>query len=170
MKNNSEMDLNKVTELIQSFNAHHIPVIIDGGWGVDALLGEQTRIHSDLDIAIQHKFVSDIRDLLGIKGYSEIPSDSSLEYNFVLSDDEGYLVDVHSYTFNEKGESVYGINYPFESLNGKGLINGLHVRCISPEWVVKFHSNYKPAEKDYHDVKLLCNKFGINFPPEYGEY
>jgi lincosamide nucleotidyltransferase A/C/D/E len=30
---------------------------IDGGWGVDALLGEQTRPHRDLDIAIQQKDV-----------------------------------------------------------------------------------------------------------------
>lgn len=28
-----------------------IQIWIDGGWGVDALLGEQTRPHQDLDIA-----------------------------------------------------------------------------------------------------------------------
>jgi lincosamide nucleotidyltransferase A/C/D/E len=30
-----------------------IEIWVDGGWGVDALLGEQTLPHKDLDIAIQ---------------------------------------------------------------------------------------------------------------------
>jgi lincosamide nucleotidyltransferase A/C/D/E len=32
-----------------------VTVWVDGGWGVDALLGEQTRPHKDLDIAIEEK-------------------------------------------------------------------------------------------------------------------
>ena len=32
-----------------------ITIWIDGGWGVDALLGKQTRLHADLDIAIEQK-------------------------------------------------------------------------------------------------------------------
>ena len=36
-------------------NKNNIDVIIDGGWGVDALLGEQTRTHDDLDVAVQHE-------------------------------------------------------------------------------------------------------------------
>jgi lincosamide nucleotidyltransferase A/C/D/E len=163
----SEMDINKVTSLIKLFNKRRMLVIIDGGWGVDALLGKQTRAHSDLDIAVPHKNVSRIRKLLGTEGFKEIPRNDSWECNIVLGDDEGYVIDVHSYTFDENKKNIFGINYPFESLSGKGTINGLPVRCISPEWVVKFHTNYKPAEKDYHDVKLLCEKFDIKVPDEY---
>jgi lincosamide nucleotidyltransferase A/C/D/E len=36
--------------------------------------------------------------------------------------------------------------------------------------MVKFHSGYKLDEKDYHDVKLLCNKYGIEMPDEYNEF
>jgi len=32
-----------------------IKIWVDGGWGVDALLGEQPRPHGDLDIAIQQE-------------------------------------------------------------------------------------------------------------------
>jgi lincosamide nucleotidyltransferase A/C/D/E len=32
-----------------------ITVWVDGGWGVDSLLGRQTRLHKDLDIAIQER-------------------------------------------------------------------------------------------------------------------
>ncbi len=49
-----------------------IEMWVDGGWGVDALLGEQTRPHKDLDIAIQQKDVSKLRELLEVRGYKEI--------------------------------------------------------------------------------------------------
>jgi lincosamide nucleotidyltransferase A/C/D/E len=35
------------------FDRLGIGVWIDGGWGVDALLGEETRPHQDLDIIVQ---------------------------------------------------------------------------------------------------------------------
>ena len=41
-----------------------IEMWVDGGWGVDALLGEQTRPHKDLDITIQQKDVPKLRALL----------------------------------------------------------------------------------------------------------
>ena len=44
------------------------------------------------------------------------------------------------------------------------------VRCISPEWMVKFHSGYRLDENDYHDVKALCQRFGITLPIEYEEF
>ena len=42
---------------------------VDGGWGVDALLGRQTRRHKDLDIAIQEKDVPKAREFLEARGY-----------------------------------------------------------------------------------------------------
>ena len=36
----SEMTAEVVIELVHLFKQHHILVHIDGGWGVDALLGE----------------------------------------------------------------------------------------------------------------------------------
>jgi lincosamide nucleotidyltransferase A/C/D/E len=56
-----EMTLHDVIEIVQLFvgvaspfeNRHQIEFYVDGGWGVDALLGKQTRPHADLDIAIQ---------------------------------------------------------------------------------------------------------------------
>src|SRR5258708_7387144 len=39
-------------------------VWIDGGWGVDALLGHQTRKHDDLDVAVHHSNLSTLCNLL----------------------------------------------------------------------------------------------------------
>jgi lincosamide nucleotidyltransferase A/C/D/E len=66
-----------------------IEVYIDRGWGVDALLGKQTRIHADLDVAVQHKDVAQIRVLLETRGYQDMPRDDSRDCNFVLADNKG---------------------------------------------------------------------------------
>ena len=55
-------------EIIKMLERNGIEVYIDGGWGVDALIGEQTRKHDDLDIAIPHKFVPKLREVLEAHG------------------------------------------------------------------------------------------------------
>lgn len=165
-----EMTANDVLEFVQLLNQNHIEVHIDGGWGVDALLGRQTRSHADLDIAVQHKDAAQIRALLEARGYTEVPRDDSWECNFVMGDDAGNEIDIHSYTFDSAGNHIFGVKYPFDSLTGTGSISGYPVKCISPEWMVKFHTGYKLDENDYHDVKALCERFGIEIPTEYEEF
>jgi lincosamide nucleotidyltransferase A/C/D/E len=46
-------------------------------------------------------------------------------------------------------------------------VSGYPVRCITPEWMVKFHTGYKLDENDYRDVKALCQRFDIPMPEEY---
>jgi lincosamide nucleotidyltransferase A/C/D/E len=169
-KDDPEMTAKDVFEFVQLLDENHIDVYVDGGWGVDALLGEQTRTHADLDIAIQHKDAAKIRTLLEARGYREVPRDDSWECNFVMGDDHGHQIDIHSYTFDEKGNNTYGVAYPFDSLTGAGSVNGQPVKCISPEWMVKFHSGYKLDENDYRDVKALCRRFDIQLPMEYDEF
>jgi lincosamide nucleotidyltransferase A/C/D/E len=164
------MTANDVVEIVQLFNQNHIAVIIDGGWGVDALLGEQTRAHGDLDIAIQHKDVAQVRALLEARGYKDVPRDDTRDCNFVLGDDQGHQIDVHSYTFDSAGNHVYGVEYPVDSLTGTGSVNGYPVRCISPEWMVKFHTGYELDANDYRDVRALCRRFGIEMPSEYEKF
>ncbi len=166
----SEMTAQDVIEIVQLFSLNHIDVCIDGGWGVDALLGEQTRTHADLDIAIQHKDVAQVRTLLEERGYQDVPRDDTRDCNFVLGDDQGHEIDIHTYTFDSTGNLVFGVAYPYDSLNGTGSVDGYPVKCISPEWMVKFHLGYRLDENDYHDVKALCQRFGIDMPSEYDEF
>ncbi len=161
------MPASEVVDLIKLFDQHHLEVILDGGWAVDALLGKQTRPHADLDIAMPHKYAPALRRLLKKRGYTEVPRPDTRECNFVLGDGLGHLVDVHTYTFDEQGKLVFGLPYPPDSLAGLGTILGYPVRCITPEWLVKFHTGYPLDEMDYHDVRLLCQHFKIKLPNEY---
>jgi len=159
-----------VTEIIQMLTENGIKVHVDGGWGVDALLGEQTRSHADLDIAVRHKDVPKLRKLLESRGYREIPRDDSWECNFVLANESDHRIDVHSYTFDSKGNNIFGVQYPADSLTGTGTIDGYQVDCISPEWMVKFHTGYELDINDYRDVLGLCERFSIELPSEYSKF
>ncbi len=165
-----KMTANDVIEIAKLFERYQIEFYIDGGWGVDALLGEQTRPHADLDIAVQHKDVCQIRALLEARGYTDVPRDDTWACNFVLGDAQGREVDIHSYTFDTEGNNIFGVEYPFGSLTGTGSIQGYPVKCISPEWLVKFHTGYTLDEDDYRDVKALCERFGIEMPEEYERF
>ncbi len=46
------MNSSDVLEVLGLLEAVGIPVWIGGGWGVDALVGQETRSHEDVDIAV----------------------------------------------------------------------------------------------------------------------
>ena len=165
-KSDADMSGDVVVQLLQLFEQHGIEVVVDGGWGVDALLGEQTRSHGDLDIALPHKDVPKLRALLETRGYRDVPRDDTRDCNFVMGDDQGHEIDFHSYTFDAHGKLVFGVEYPFDSLTGAGSIQGYPVKCISAEWMVKFHSGYELDENDYRDVSALCERFGLALPAD----
>lgn len=164
-----------VIDLYTTLENLGVEIWIDGGWGVDALLGKQSRHHQDLDIAIQQKDVPKLRQLLHARGYTEIKLEIARAWNFVLGDETGREIDVHVIVLDDQRNGIYGPAenremYPAASLTGIGLIEGRMVRCISAEWMVKFHSGYELKDKDFQDVSALCEKFGIALPPAYGHF
>src|SRR3990167_9993219 len=83
-----------------------IKIWLDGGWGVDALLSKQTRLHSDLDIIVQQQDVFKLREFLGSLGYQNIERNDTSDWNFVLGNDKGYEVDVHVIIFDDHGNGI----------------------------------------------------------------
>ena len=100
-----EMSSSDLTELLRLLDEASIDVWLDGGWGVDALLGRQTRRHRDVDIILRVSDVPKLRDILGDKDFAVrdgIPPNS-----FVLSNEQGLEVDVHAVVFDNDGNGVY---------------------------------------------------------------
>lgn len=147
-----------------------IKIWIDGGWSVDALLGKESRLHRDLDIAIQWRDVPVLREVLAAQGYEQVREDN--QWNFVLADDKGHEIDVHAFIYDSQGNVTEGIMYPAESLTGTGTINGHTVRCISPKYMVEFLAPWirKWPEKYLEAVFELCKKFDIKLPAEYTDF
>jgi lincosamide nucleotidyltransferase A/C/D/E len=164
-----------VIEIYSTLATLGIPVWIDGGWGVDALLGRQTRPHKDLDIALEDMHLVRFEQFLASQGYSRTKREIERPFNFVLADQRGREIDVHVISIDEKGNGIYGplemgLMYPADSLTGCGTMDQYSVRCISARWRVKFHSGYELTEKDYKDVLALCEKYGIDLPDEYSRF
>jgi lincosamide nucleotidyltransferase A/C/D/E len=141
-----------VLALYEQTNGAGITIWIDGGWGVDALVGKQSRAHEDFDIVIERKDVPAFRVLLERQAYTETRVEYARPWNFVLGDVQGREVDVHVIVFDGQGNGLYGpveqgMMYPAASLTGTGTIDRHVVRCISAEWMVKFHSGYALTEK-----------------------
>jgi lincosamide nucleotidyltransferase A/C/D/E len=171
METKLEMTASALVELLRLFERASIPVWLDVGWGVDALLGEQTRKHKDVDIIPRVSDVEKLRELLAERNFAfkeGKPPDS-----FVLADGAGLEVDVHAAAFDGEGNGVYRMQngedwvYTAEHLSGRGKVGALTVRCLTPEAQVLCHAyGYVPAEKDYHDMELLEERFGVELPPQ----
>ena len=74
-----------VIDLYILLHALGIETWIDGGGRVDALLGEQTRPHGDLDIVIPQKDVPRLRELLEAQGFKNLEREDTSPRNFVLA-------------------------------------------------------------------------------------
>ncbi len=55
--------------ILKLISTNSIPVWLTGGWGIDALLGRQTRPHKDLDLVMLLDDVLPLRQLLADHGY-----------------------------------------------------------------------------------------------------
>lgn len=167
------MNASNLVTLYEEFIQKGIDIWLDGGWGVDALLGEQTRQHSDVDIVVQEKDVSRIRDILESKGYKDLKKDDTRAWNFALVDKNGNEVDVHVINFDKDGNGIYGPAengefYPPYAFKGEGIVLELPIKCMSAEYQVQNHNTgYSLRDRDIKDISALCKKFGLPYPEEY---
>jgi len=163
------MDADAVLEVIDALESASVHVWLDGGWGVDALLGEQTRDHADLDIILNSTDVSKLRDVLRSIGFQENPEGTAT--NLVLSDDRGRKIDVHPIEFDQSGYGFFhlpdGRCWPFPpaAFRGQGRLGGHVVRCLSVDAQVQCHGQgYEPTENDLGDMERLQERFGVVLP------
>jgi lincosamide nucleotidyltransferase A/C/D/E len=161
-----------VLELIDLFESSGVEVWIDGGWGVDALIGRQTRPHDDLDLVVDLAHAQRIQELLGPLGFTL--EEDHLPVRFVVSSSEIGRVDFHTVTFDADGGGVQpqpgggSFRYPPEGFVS-GSIDGRSVRCVSAEVQVLCHLGYEPKDKDVDDLLALHGALGIDLPARYQE-
>ena len=147
-------------------------VWIDGGWGVDALLGTQTRDHGDLDVAIEARHLDAFAEALSVAGFQRVGEAGATPWNFLMARSNGPVVDVHVIVLDADGNGVLGPPeagnaYPAASLTGRGTVGGRAVECIAAEWVVRFHDAYRGDADDRADVRALCDRFRLAIPGQY---
>ena len=142
------------------------------GWGVDALIGHQTREHDDLDLIIPLPDGDATRRTLTALGFELVEDEPTL--CFVARDAGDRRVDVHTVTFDDEGGAFQRQEdgplwrYPPESFSGLGRVDGNELACLSVEAQILCHLNYEPDETDRRDMELLADSHGIALPQPYG--
>jgi lincosamide nucleotidyltransferase A/C/D/E len=81
-----------VLDVLERLDAAGIEWWIDGGWGVDALLGEETRPHDDLDLVVRREEVGGLSALFPEFTRAE---EEWWPARFVLRDASGRQIDFH---------------------------------------------------------------------------
>lgn len=168
-----------VVALYKALDAGGVPVWLMGGWGVDALLGRETRAHHDLDLLVEVHTLERFLARLEGSGFSfryvwddenrwvrnvAWTSDAEQPTAFVFGHGDGREVDVHVLTISESGfvEVLWDSPYPFtaDGLRGEGVVAGYRVRCLSADMQRRAHTGYELPPQHVEDVRLLDEMTG----------
>jgi lincosamide nucleotidyltransferase A/C/D/E len=162
-----------VLEVLQWLGDGKVEVWLMGGWGVDALVGEQTREHEDLDLIVRDDEVSRMSDVLYPHGFL---LSRGAQGGFNLRDERDRLVDVHPVRFDGRGNGHFEsedrgpFEHPAAGFAGVvGSIAGRRVACLSAEAQMANHAwGDTPDDTDFHDMGLLNARLGTSLLPPYG--
>jgi lincosamide nucleotidyltransferase A/C/D/E len=161
-----------VIELLDRLAGVQVVAWLDGGWGVDALLGEQTRPHKDLDLIVRVEDVPRMRAALARDGFRLVTGEPGS--NFVLRDRRGREIDVHPARFDDDGNGIYRMEngedwvFPADGFTGTGRVGRRNVTCLTADVQMVDHTTgYEPGETDFHDMRLLNERLGTRLLPPF---
>jgi lincosamide nucleotidyltransferase A/C/D/E len=165
------MGVGDVLEVLSCLRDAGVGVWIDGGWGIDALLGEQSREHDDLDVTILLTSSSHAAAALAALGFVVVEDERPTR--FVVRDDHDRRIDFHTITFDEMGRGWQRLQdgsralYPPPGFLGAGMIGGVPVACLTAAVQLLHHLGYDPDDVDRGDMRLLAERFGLALPAPY---
>jgi lincosamide nucleotidyltransferase A/C/D/E len=166
------MQPEEVLEVIGALTNQKLAVWIDGGWGVDALLGEVNRPHDDVDLVVELAALQAVYTCLAPLGFSV--AEDLAPVRVVLRSIEDRQVDLHPVTFDDqgtgwqKGAAPDGADCPYPAWGfGHGSILGQQVPCLTAELQLEHHGGYVPRHRDRSDMARLAERFRLKLPDSY---
>lgn len=169
------MNATDALRIVSSLRVAGVEPTVGGGWAIDALLGRETRPHSDLDLWIPAEDLETLIKTFVQLGLDRLfPWGDDRPWNFVVHNGSEQRVDLHFYEHLSDGQVHYGgvrggETFDSAALRGQGTIAGASVVCESPEWALQCHTGYPPRSVDRDDVANLCADFGLALPDAYRE-
>jgi len=172
------VDARAAAAIVEHLFQAGIHVWLTGGWGIDALLGVQTRPHKDLDLILRIDDVAPMQELLAEDGFHDLElwsencwvqgvNGERLPTAFVLGHRDGRQVDAHAIRLDENGNGIPAwvnedrLAFSEADLAARGTIGGSHVRCIAPSMQVVCHSGYLMPDFQTRDMILLGERFDL---------
>lgn len=148
-----QVDAATAVAVVDALETAGLPYRIIGGWGVDALLGRQTRPHVDLDVVVD----GSVPDLIvridvalaavGLHPAAEETSIPPLPTVWVYAGPQGATVDVLPADLSAP---------PFDGGGATGRIDGRAVCCVPAEIQRQLRAGYKHRRTDHDDMAALA--------------
>ena len=168
------MTADDVLAVLDVLEASGVEYRVDGGWGVDALVGRETRAHEDLDVVVARSDVARVEASLAPLGFThDATADPGLPARYVLRAPDGREVDLHVVVYDDAGDGWQELGggawgrYAADGLRGEGAIGGRRVACVGADLQLSHHAGYPPDAADRHDVLLLAALLGREVPPPF---
>jgi lincosamide nucleotidyltransferase A/C/D/E len=161
-----------VIDVLDALAARGLKVWVDGGWGVDALLGEQTRPHDDVDLVVELVALPVVVEAFAGLGFRV--AEDHAPVRVVLRAVDGRQADLHPVTFDDQGTgwqvgaSADGSDCPYPAGGfDRGRILDRAVPCLGAALQVEHHRGYEPRHRDRVDMAQLARRFGLSLPEAY---
>jgi len=122
-----------VLEVLQHLAGAGVVVWLDGGWGVDALLGRHTRSHEDVEVVLSCEQAPLAEEILLQADYTI--AEDARPTRIVLWASQDRRIDVHLVTFDSQGDGFQrlpdGTNFRYHRAGfvGRGLVEGQMPYC-----------------------------------------
>lgn len=141
---NPPMPIATVLIALVALEACGVEAALMGGWGADALVGEQLRPHHDLDLIVNRDHLDKALMALSTIGFVEWfrnPSptpfgDLQMESAVVVRDPAMRVVDLHSMRFDSSGPAL-----------DEGAIDGRRVTCVSAELQIRANAKSRARSR-----------------------
>lgn len=152
-----EMPAGEVVEIVNWLEAAGVVYQINGGWGVDGLVGRQTRPHRDLDIFVDAEREDDFLAWLFSRGYRIVEDWRPVRSE--VASDRG-RVDVHPMQIDMAGDGyqkgLSGETYVHAARDRvSGRIGGRPVIVASAARLRELRMGYPARDIDRHDLAQL---------------
>jgi lincosamide nucleotidyltransferase A/C/D/E len=154
------MALGDVFEILGALSSAQVRWWLAGGWGVDALLGEQTRRHKDLDLIVEAEDIPAAVKALDALGFRPVPETvpgadrhvegSLMPYRELVQDAAARTVDLHPLD-TRAWTAQLGIEEPFAT----GMLGGWYVGCLSAAAQIAAHQGFELAEEHRENLRRL---------------
>lgn len=160
----THMPDSRVLTVMDAIAAAGPPCWVAGGWGIDALLGRQTRRHYDLDLVMSDTpdDVERMGRVLARVGFRPVVRESNpglfMPVRHCWQDDQGCTVEVMPVPLHEPPFSATAPaapRLPWDQQFTRGVIGGREVPCLSASLQLALHEGYEARGIDRADVAAL---------------
>lgn len=154
------MDVRQLHDTLDVIEGAAVRYWVGGGWGIDLLVGRQTREHHDLDLAIDAAHLDSCLAALRAQGFVDVADELPNRIALRREQPSPSEVDVHPVVFDAAGDGRLPgpggavFDFPGDDLV-LGSLDDRVVPCLSASRQRAFHAGYEPREVDHHDLAQL---------------